>query len=364
MWRKVLRARASNDEGRGLNEGRGQTLGRARAVLGCSSLPRAFRLLSSVYALPLSRYRLLLSTFCLLLAAYCLLLPTRSVSTTHRPTSDPANLLEIGSPSRPPVPPAPAPEIRVVSYNIRWRAGEELQEIIKFLREDAEAGGAAIIGLQEVDRDKKRTGNVNTARVIAEALQMHYVWAAPPPEPDAEEEETGVAILSPYPMEDVVRLVLPHEGPKGRRRAAIGATVRLGAQPLRVYSLHSETRLATEKKVAQWRAVLEDLARYPKVQRAIVLGDFNSIKGDDRREARKLFTEAGFATPVPDNRTTFQRYFFVKLKLDWIWLRQLEATGGGVSRRIDVSDHWPLWVSIKTGTPTSDEGAKMKGKKE
>jgi hypothetical protein len=34
--------------------------------------------------------------------------------------------------------------------------------------------------LQEVDRNKKRTGNVNTARQLAEALGMRYAWAAPP----------------------------------------------------------------------------------------------------------------------------------------------------------------------------------------
>ncbi|MDQ3806128.1 MAG: hypothetical protein M3416_20145, partial [Acidobacteriota bacterium] len=114
--------------------------------------------------------------------------------------------------------------MKIVSYNIRWRGGEELQEVIELLRADPEVGGAAIIGLQEVDRDKERTKNVNTARAIADALRMHYAWAAPPSK-EGKEEETGVALLSPHPLSDAVRIVLPHEGPGGRRRVAVGATV-------------------------------------------------------------------------------------------------------------------------------------------
>jgi len=71
-------------------------------------------------------------------------------------------------------------EIKVVSYNIRWRSGDELKKIIKLLQQDPEVGGAAILGLQEVDRSKKRSGNSNTAKIIADDLGLHYVWAAPP----------------------------------------------------------------------------------------------------------------------------------------------------------------------------------------
>ena len=54
-------------------------------------------------------------------------------------------------------------EIKLVSYNIRWRGGEDLRRLIALLRDDAEIGRATIIGLQEVDRRRKRTDNVNTA---------------------------------------------------------------------------------------------------------------------------------------------------------------------------------------------------------
>lgn len=256
-------------------------------------------------------------------------------------------LLEVGGESKSVAADANGPEsLKVVSYNIRWRGGDDLQRLIKLLREDPEIGGAQIIGLQEVDRNKKRTGNVNTARQIADALGMRYAWAAPPDSDKDGEEETGVVILSAFPLSDVERVVLEGEGPDGRRRVAVGATVSVGRSPLRVYSVHAETRMPVEKKVGHWRSVLEDLKRFPDARGAIVLGDFNTVKGKDVKAARKLFAEAGFDTPFPDDRKTWKTLVF-KLKLDWLWLRGLDATGFGIDKSVGLSDHWPLWAEIK-----------------
>ncbi|HLL74748.1 MAG TPA: endonuclease/exonuclease/phosphatase family protein, partial [Pyrinomonadaceae bacterium] len=160
------------------------------------------------------------------------------------------------------------------------------------------------------------------------------------------EDETGVTILSRYPLTDVERIVLPHAGPGCRRRAAVGATVNVAGTPVRVYSVHAETRLEIEKKTEQWRAALDSLARRPGVQRAVVLGDFNSIKGKDVRAARKLFSESDFTTPFPDDKSTWKT-FVIKLKLDWLWLRGLSPTSHGIAKHVKFSDHWPLWVRAK-----------------
>jgi len=258
-------------------------------------------------------------------------------------------LLETGGAAKPREPsPLPA-SFKIVSYNIRWRGGEDLNKLIALLRTDAEVGGATIIGLQEVDRNRKRTGNVNTARRMAEELGMYYAWAAPPPSAKAkkpQEEETGVVILSLYPLADVRRLVLPNEGPNGRRRVAVGATVKLKDTSLRVYSVHGETRMAVAQKVEALQAVLDDLASYDKAMPAIVLGDFNTIEGDAIRDVTLLFTKAGFTTPFTNNEETWKT-FIIKLKLDWLWLRNLRAVEHGIDRKIGLSDHWPLWTTVK-----------------
>jgi endonuclease/exonuclease/phosphatase family metal-dependent hydrolase len=297
----------------------------------------------------------------ILLSVFILSLPVNLSSRASGRESD--LLLETGSSSKLREPaPAPPSTIKIVSYNIRWRGGEDLRELIELLRSDTEIGRATIIGLQEVDRNRKRTGNTNTARLIAEELGLRYAWAAPPPPPGKEqqEEETGVTILSPYPLTDVTRIVLPNAGPGGRRRVALGATVNIGPHALRVYTVHAETRTSKEKRTEQLQSVLDDLARQPVRERAVVLGDFNTITDDDRRATTQLFTGARFQTPFPNSEPTWKT-FIIKLKLDWVWLRGLRPLDYGIDRKIGLSDHWPLWVNVrmeeardaeKTGTPT------------
>jgi endonuclease/exonuclease/phosphatase family metal-dependent hydrolase len=295
--------------------------------------------------------------YCLLLAAHCLLItfsacaqkrarPRRAVAAVQAD----AQLLEVGRAAKLNAPAANAPqEFKIVSYNMRWRGGAELRAIVKLLREDEEVGGAAIVGLQEVDRGRERSGKVNAARLIADELGMYYAWAAPPrAEGDADtEDETGVAILSAYPLADVERLVLPHAGPGGRRRVALGATVELDkTRLLRVYCVHAETRISVEQKIAQQRAVIDALAARTSIKRAVVLGDFNTWEPASVSETEKLFTGAGFSTPFAQDKPTWKT-LFLELKLDWLWLRDLEPTSHGITRRIEFSDHWPLWVKVK-----------------
>lgn len=269
-------------------------------------------------------------------------------------SSDDSSLLETGNYAPASKEATALAEIKLVSYNIRWRGGEDLSRLIALLRDDAEIGRATVIGLQEVDRRRKRTDNVNTAQLIARELGLNYAWAAPPPPPNKDgdnkssEEETGVAIFSSYPISDVERIVLPNPGPGGRRRAAVGATIHIGDHKVRAYSVHAETRIPMKKKIEQLQAVLDALEKRSNAERAVVMGDFNTIKGKDVRACIKLFSERGFSTPIPHDRSTWKT-FIIKLKLDWLWLRGFDSnsTRYSIVRRIGLSDHWPLWVTAK-----------------
>ena len=246
-------------------------------------------------------------------------------------------------------------EIKVISYNIRWRSGDDLQTVIKLLQEDPEIGCASILALQEVDRHKKRTGHNNTVKTIAEALGMYYAWAAPPTAKSTDEEETGVAILSVYPLSDVRRIVLPHPGPGQRRRVALGATVEMPNGRWRVYSAHAETRIKIGKKLEQYKAVLDDLAQSPASMPAIVMGDFNTWEPNVGGKVTKLFSTAGWKTPF-DGQSTFRRkvlFLPIELKLDWVWLRGLEAATFGIDKKVEVSDHFPLWTNVRMGSQKS-----------
>src|SRR5436190_21094650 len=70
-----------------------------------------------------------------------------------------AKLLEVGKAAKLQNAATSPASIKIISYNIRWRGGEDLRKLIEFFKTDKQVGGASIIGLQEVDRNKERTAN-------------------------------------------------------------------------------------------------------------------------------------------------------------------------------------------------------------
>jgi endonuclease/exonuclease/phosphatase family metal-dependent hydrolase len=253
-----------------------------------------------------------------------------------------AALLETGSPARVRQDRAPH-SVKIVTYNIRYAGGETLAELGDLLAGDPELGGAQLIGLQEVDRAKKRTGYVNTARVLAERLGMYYAWAGQPWRGDEQEEDTGVALLSAFPLCDVERVELPHVGPHGRRRVALGATAVIGDAAIRVYVVHAERRIGTQEHLDQYRAVVDALAAHRDPGPAVGLGDLNSHRFV--RETEDFFSSAGFSSAVASSEPTFE-VVIATYRLDWILLRGLVAGRGGVVRHARLSDHWPMWTTV------------------
>lgn len=263
----------------------------------------------------------------------------------------PNDLLEIGK-AKELLPADPAPQvIKIVSYNIHYKNGNKLKELVYLLKHDRSIGKAAILGLQELDRNKKRTGFKNVAQSIADELGYYYAWAAPPNHDDDSDREdpTGVAIFSQYPLKEVTRIVLPHEGPRGRRRVALGATINIGDIAIRFYSVHAELRLANSKRIEHLGAVLEDIARFGSIDRAVILGDLNTVGNEAVQKSYRLFGEAKFSTPFSESETTW-KFMFLDYKLDHIWLRNMEALDCGIGRTIKLSDHFPLWADVRIGT--------------
>jgi endonuclease/exonuclease/phosphatase family metal-dependent hydrolase len=260
-----------------------------------------------------------------------------------------ASLLESGKPAKLREISASNGEIKIVSYNIRYRSGDDLNKLLKLFREDPEIGNAVILGLQEVDRNKKRTGKTNTAKLIAEGLGFNYAWAAPPTAKPNDEEETGVAIMSPFPISGIRRFVLPHEGPNQRKRAALGATVKIHGKDFRVYSMHGETRIEMNKKIEQMNTLVQDLKQFPVSMPVILVGDLNTWESNAARYTIKLFSDAGLHTPFGSQSTFSTRVLLVPLdfRLDWIWLRGVQVLNYGIDKKIKLSDHFPLWANIK-----------------
>jgi len=256
-------------------------------------------------------------------------------------SSDP--LLEVAS-LAPAIPP-PVPErFRVVSYNLHGPLAERIDDVMDVLKNHEALQPASLLALQEVNRHHRYSGYKDMAREIARALQMHYAYAVENPYKDGGGER-GLAILSRFPLSQVERVVLPHPGPSGRRRITLGATLHVGSERWRVYTLHLETRISVNERAHQITAVLDHANQYRDLP-TVILGDFNTISDGAREKMFELMQAADFRPALPGDTMTFQRALIVRLKLDWIWVRQLSVVEARVEGDVKASDHRPVWADF------------------
>eukprot|EP00913_Durusdinium_trenchii_P010552 g9896.t1 len=132
-----------------------------------------------------------------------------------------------------PVPPSTVPHrIKLLTYNVhscigtdRRLAPERIAEVIASVEPD-------IIGLQELDVGRRRTGNIDQAHVIGSILEMKYHFHAAL---NVAEEQYGDAILTALPASMIKAGPIPSVG---EQRGALWIEVDLGSQRLQVFNTH------------------------------------------------------------------------------------------------------------------------------
>ena len=230
--------------------------------------------------------------------------------------------------------PLPAGAIRVVSFNIAYAV--EIDSALAVLRHEAAVGQPDILCLQEMDAP-------GTERIAA-ALRLNYVYFPSGVHPKYD-RDFGCAILSPWPLREPRKIVLPHPARlTGLRRAVTVVTLCRGEQRLRVYSVHlpSPAGISGAQRRQQVDVLIADaLASADPV---ILAGDWNS---EDLGEA---FVRAGFVWPTSGILPTTRAYG-VGFRYDHVFARRLrlapgDATAGVVMRNRQASDHYPIWVLL------------------
>jgi len=222
---------------------------------------------------------------------------------------------------------------------------------------------ADLIALQEADRETERAGGRHVARELARALAFDYAHAAlciPRGEEPKERQwyldfeeriglndagDTGVALLSRFPLMHARRVDLPWVECAWRPRLALAAQVSLGGRRLHVFNTHIDPHANVAEQLAQHEAVLAECARV-RGEPTVLLGDFNTLFPASRAPMRALLEAHGFATPMP-TRTTTWRAGLVRLHADWFFVRDLRVLRWGVARPLSVSDHWPVWAEVE-----------------
>ncbi|MEP6919942.1 MAG: endonuclease/exonuclease/phosphatase family protein [bacterium] len=274
----------------------------------------------------------------------------------------------------------------VASYNIRYAVGQFLissgllrkagfnppqprpERVSQNIRAAAQAfsdglllPGVDILALQESDNGTARTGGHHVARELAEALNMTWVHVAagiPRGQRPASRQwwlnfeeqiglkdpgDTGVALLSRETLSDVTRIDLPWEECPWRPRLAMGATIAMGAESLRVINAHVDPHAAVGGQLKQVEALIESAADWTGP--VLILGDFNTLSKRKGVETRTLLEANGYSTPFQTGTATW-RGAGLRLHADWIFARGVKTKRHGVARPLNVSDHWPIWAEV------------------
>ena len=308
------------------------------------------------------------------------------MSTAIPPLSD-SEKLEFGENSNHRPPASRGNKFVIASYNIRYARGPYLisgglrrkmglmnlarrpQHVGRLISAAAKAftdgrllPPVDVLALQEADKRTARTGGHHVAQELAAEMEMHWVHApagiprgvAPAKRQwwlDFEEPiglhdsgDTGVALLSRLPLDDVGRIDLPwHECP-WRPRLAMSATVSVGATQIRLFNAHVDPHAASGGQLAQ----LEVIAAQAEASTdpVIILGDFNTLSKQKCLDTRGFLESHGYTTPYQTGTATW-RGAGLRMHADWIFTRGVTIERWGVARLLlNVSDHWPIWAEI------------------
>ena len=252
---------------------------------------------------------------------------------------------------------APAPKkperfsFRVLSYNIH-SCINILGKMDPFRTAEVMAQYSPdVVALQEVDANRRRSGFMNQAKLLAQYLDLTYEFLPLLKDGD---EAYGLAILSRYPYEIIKsdRLDIRNPNKKGEPRGAIWIKIMTPAGPVDFVNTH--LGLTTRERMLQIKALLgKDWCRnFAQDDPMIVCGDLNAgPRSPVYREidaclsdVQKAAGQAGYP------KATFMSMYPI-FRIDHMFIsRHLEPVCVHVPTTLQAriaSDHLPLLAELR-----------------
>lgn len=167
-----------------------------------------------------------------------------------------------------------SPRLRVATYNVHGCVGMDRQRSEKRIAEVIASMSADVVGLQEIDRGRARSGGVDQAATIAQELGWHHHFQLAMQQADG---QYGDAIISRYPLALKRAVELPGTAPwycrETRGAACVTAATNLG--PVDVVNTHFG--LGRRERWAQAQFLSSDEWTAAADIPIVLLGDFNSL---------------------------------------------------------------------------------------
>ena len=238
-----------------------------------------------------------------------------------------------------------APTLRVVTYNAHGCVGTDGQRAIERTADVLRAFDADVIGLQEIDVGRARSGGLDQAEAIAVRLGMGHVFGAALYEGQG---EYGNAVLSRFPLEHVRTEKLPTWRAVSEPRCFVHARVDTPAGELDVVVTHFG--LGPIERMGQARHVAAEIERATS-STTVLLGDFNCGRGSIAyRRLTTLLADAQQIARPGRVSATYPSWRPI-LRIDHILVGAgLEVLDAHVPARglvSTASDHLPVVASVR-----------------
>jgi len=238
--------------------------------------------------------------------------------------------------------------LRVVTFNVEH--GTRMDALIAVFRSHVELKPVDVLLLQEIECHP--SDGCSRAKMLADVLGTGYVYA--PSRTTGEDGTHGLAILCRWPLLHAEMMELPRvDLPINRRRCiALAAQVDTPAGPLRLTSVHLDTRINLAMRRRQLAPAIVGAHPFQ-----ILAGDMNTLPFhfvagavpvlpiDQAGGLDAYMRGLGFATPVTRAGATHRH--FLRVRLDAVFTRGFMPAIAHVARDVRVSDHYPVWVDLE-----------------
>ena len=225
----------------------------------------------------------------------------------------------------------PFTPLKIITYNIDF--GQLVDKAINELTTLPALKDSDIILLQEMDE--------LGVDQIAQALQYNYIYY--PASIHKHGKNFGNAILSPWPIRQPYKLLLPYYSITiHQRRIAVRAMIDVGETAVLIYNAHTETYLSTRQhRRDQVAAILNNIN--PAQAHVIVAGDFNTVRKATTVRVDNLAAAQGLTRATVNVGATVHRFPAIA---DHIYVRGFSVVEAGKAEETAASDHLPVWAVL------------------
>lgn len=227
--------------------------------------------------------------------------------------------------------------LKIMTYNIHHANPPSKPGLIDLdaVAEVIKKENPDLVGLQEVDRLTKRSGNVDEAKLLAEKTGLYYQFFKAI---DHDGGDYGVAILSRFPISNPVKLDLPQVVKDEARVLSYVDVVLPNKTKLTFANTHLDAGNTDSNRVVQMKSILSVLGA--KKNATIFVGDLNC---ESKQEPITLLDKLFKRTCVSNCLATIPEKKPVKT-IDYIALRNAKwpVAAHQVIEEVYASDHRPV----------------------